>query len=127
MDFSNYLANKLISATVRNLPYSTPETVWVSLYTSDPTKDNVGNEVEQASYSRRQATFNEPASGFTSNANQVDWSEATTNWGNITHIGICDSEVDGNLLYFTEIDNPKNILTGDQFRIKELELKLQLT
>ena len=127
MDFSNYLANKLISATVRNLPYSTPATVWVSLYTSDPTKDNKGDEVEQASYTRREVTFNEPENGFASNANQVDWSEATTNWGVVTHIGICDALVDGNLLYFTEIDNPKDILTGDQFRIKEYELKLQLT
>ena len=37
MDFANYLADKLIDATVRNIPYDTPEKVWVALYTTDPT------------------------------------------------------------------------------------------
>ena len=43
MDFSNYLANKLISATVRGVSYSTPPTVYLALYRTDPTKDDDGD------------------------------------------------------------------------------------
>ena len=39
------------------------------------------------------------------------------NWGNVGWVGIMDSQEDGNLLYFTELDNPKNILTGDQLNL----------
>ena len=127
MDFSNYLANKLVDATVRNLPYTTPEVVYIALYTTDPTKEDVGDEVAQASYTRQPVTFAEPEDGLSSNANQVDWSEATSNWGLVTHIGIRDEAGEGNLLYFTELENAKHILTGDKFRIKENQLKLQLT
>lgn len=127
MDFSNYLANKLVDATVRNLPYTTPEVVYIALYTTDPTKEDVGNEVDQASYTRQTLTFTEAEDGLSSNAGQIDWSEATSNWGLVTHIGIRDEASEGNLLYFTNLDDAKNILTGDQFRIQANALKLQLT
>lgn len=127
MDFSNYLANKLVDATVRNIAYTTPEVVYLALYTTDPTKEDVGSEVDQASYTRQPVTFTEPEEGISSNTNQVDWSEATSNWGLVTHIGIRDEAGEGNLLYFTKLDNAKNILTGDQFRVDVDKLNLQLT
>ena len=127
MDFSNYLADKLIDATVRNIPYDTPDKVWIALYTTDPTKLDVGVEVREPSYNRQEVTMSFPADGKSENASQIDFSEATSNWGNITHIGIRDEAFDGNLLYFTELDNAKDILSGDQFRINVDKLKLTLT
>ena len=127
MDFSNYLADKLIDSTVRNIQYEAPTKVWVALYTTDPTKDDVGVEVREASYSRQELQMSAPVDGKSQNSSQVDFSEATSNWGLVTHIGIRDESFDGNLLYFTELDNPKEILTGDQFRIKADNLKLTLT
>ena len=127
MDFSNYLANKLISATVRNQPYDTPEKVWVALYTTDPTKDDKGAEVREPSYNRQELSMTVPVSGRSENASQIDFAEATSNWGYVTHVGIKDQAFDGNLLYFTELDNPKTILSGDQFRIDIDKLSLQLT
>ena len=127
MDFSNYLANKLVDATVRNIAYTTPAVVYLALYTTDPTKEDVGSEVDQASYTRQPVTFTEPEDGISSNANQVDWSEATSNWGLVTHIGIRDEAGGGNLLYFKKLDNAKHILTGDKFRVDVERLNLQLT
>ena len=127
MDFSNYLANKLISATVRGVGYTTPPTVYLALYTTDPTKDAVGTEVDQASYTRQEVGFTVPASGVSSNASKIEWGTATSNWGNVGWVGILDSASAGNLLYFTELDNPKNILSGDQFIINVDQLKLTLT
>ena len=127
MDFSNYLANKIISATVRNTPYDTPDSVWVALYTTDPTKDDKGVEVREPSYNRQELSMTVPVSGKSENSAQVDFSEATSNWGKIAYVGIRDKAFDGNLLYFTELDNAKNILTGDQFRIDVDKLTLKLT
>jgi len=127
MDFSNYLADKLIDATVRNIPYDTPDKVWIALYTTDPTKVDVGVEVKEPSYNRQEVVMSAPVEGKSENSAQIDFSEATSNWGNITHIGIRDEDYDGNLLYFTELENAKDILSGDQFRINVAKLKLTLT
>lgn len=127
MDFSTYLADKLIDATVRNTPYESPEKVWVALYTTDPTKLDVGAEVREPSYNRQELVMSVPVDGQSENSAQIDFSEATSNWGRVSHIGIRDEAYDGNLLYFTELDNAKEILTGDQFRISVDKLKLTLT
>ena len=127
MDFTNYLANKLISGTVRNTSYPAPRNVYLALYKTDPTKNNTGDEVEAESYNRQEITFNAPTNGITANSAQIDFSVATGNWGNIGWVGIYDQEVAGNLLYFTELDNAKEILTGDQFRVDVDKLNLQLT
>ena len=127
MDFTNYLANKLIDATVRNVSYTTPSKVYLALFTTDPTKDNVGEEVVQASYNRQEVTFTEPEDGVSTNANQIDWNTATSNWGNVGWIGIMDDPSAGNMLYFTALDNAKEILSGDQFKIDAGKLNLTLT
>ena len=127
MDFTNYLADKLIDATVRNTPYDTPEDVFIALYTTDPTKLDIGAEVSEASYNRQKIVMTVPVEGQTENSAQIDFSEATSNWGLITHIGIRDEANDGNLLYFTKLDDAKDVLSGDQFRINVDKLKITLT
>ena len=127
MDFSHYLENKLISATVRGVSYSTPLKVYLALYKTNPTKKDIGIEVTGASYTRPEVTFASPADGVTQNPAQITYAVATTNWGEVGWVGVMDSEVDGNLLYFTELENAKNILTGDQLKFKLNEITLTLT
>ena len=127
MDFSHYLENKLISATVRNLSYSTPEKVYLALYKTNPTKRDIGIEVTGDSYTRPNVTFAVPADGVTQNSALITYAVATTNWGEVGWVGVMDSEEDGNLLYFTELENAKNILTGDQLKFKLNEITLTLT
>ena len=76
MDFSNYLADKLIDATVRNIPYDTPEDVFIALYTTDPTKEDVGSEVSEASYNRQEIVMSVPVEGQSENSAQIDFAEA---------------------------------------------------
>ncbi len=127
MDFSNDLANKLINATVRKVAYTTPANAYVALYTSDPTKENTGIEVSAPTYYRMALTMGTPADGFSENISEMEWAVASTVWGTITHIGVMDAEVLGNLMYFTELVEPKNITVGDQFQITPANLKLTLT
>jgi len=127
MDFSNFLADSLINATTRAIDYSTPAKVWVALYTTNPTKEDVGTEVSEASYTRLEVTITPPVDGVSTNANEMKWSTATTAWGVISHVGIRDAEVGGNLLYFTNLEEAKDIQVGDQFQIVVDNLTLTLT
>ena len=127
MDFTNYLADKLVNVTVRNIGYTAPEKVYLALFKTNPTKASVGIEVNGASYTRPNVTFAEPVDGVSQNPAQITYAVATTNWGDVGWVGIMDSKTDGNLLYFTALENSKNILTGDQLKFKPNEIQLQLT
>jgi hypothetical protein len=41
-ELSNFLENKLLDHVLRNTSYTSPTTVYVGLYTSDPADDNSG-------------------------------------------------------------------------------------
>lgn len=125
-EFSNYLENALINATLRNTAYSSPATVYVGLYTSDPTDANTGTEVSGGSYARTAVTFSSPSNGVTSNSGSVIFPTATGNWGTITHIGILDASTSGNLLYHSALDVSKTVGTGDIFAITTGNLTVTL-
>jgi len=128
MDFTNYLADRLIVATVGNFAWISPEKVYLALYTEDPTKAGFSsNEVAQASYNRQEVTFTNPEEGVSTNANQIDFSTATSNWGNVGWISIMDAPSGGFMLYFKALDDKRNILTGDQFKVNAGKLQLTLT
>ena len=128
MDFTNYLADRLVQATVRNVVWTSPEKVYLALYTEDPTKAGFSsNEVDEESYNRQAVTFTAPVDGVSENANQIDFSTATSDWGTVGWVSIMDKETGGFMLYFKELDNAKDVLTGDQFKIDAGKLNLQLT
>ena len=128
MDFTNYLADRLVAATVGTIAWATPDKVYLALYTEDPTKAGFSsNEVNQASYNRQEITFTLPDDGVATNANQIDFNTATSNWGNVGWVGVMDSATGGFMLYFKKLDNAKEILTGDQFKVDSSKLQLTLT
>ena len=43
MAISNYLENKILNHTLNNVPYTQPEVVYLALFKSDPTDDNIGD------------------------------------------------------------------------------------
>jgi len=63
-EISDYLENALINGTLRGTTYPAPASVYVGLYTSDPTDANTGTEVSGGSYARVVATFAAPADGL---------------------------------------------------------------
>ena len=125
-EFSNYLENALINVTLRATSYTAPTTVYVALYTSDPTDADTGTECSGTSYARQSVTFSSPSNGATSNSAAVEFPQAGGSWGTITHIGIRDASTAGNLLYHTALDASKTIATGDVFRIASGSLTVTL-
>lgn len=125
-EMSNYLENALINATLRNTTFTSPTTVYVGLYTSDPGEGNTGTEVSGGSYARVAVTFGAPSNGVSTNSASVTFPTATGNWGTVSHIGILDALTSGNLLYYTALDASKTIASGDVFTISTGNLSVTL-
>ena len=124
---SNYLENALINVTLRATSYTAPTTVYVALYTADPTDaDITANEVTGGSYARTSVTFAAPSNGVTTNSSDVTFPTCTAAWGTVTHIGICDALTTGNLLYHSPLDTSKTIDSGDIFKISTGNLSVTL-
>lgn len=123
---SNYLETALINATLRATTYTAPTTVYVSLWTSDPTDAGSGTEVSGGSYARTSVTFAAPSNGVTTNNADVTFPTATASWGTVGWIGINDAATSGNLLYHTALDTAKAIDSGDIFKIASGNLSVTL-
>ena len=127
-EFSNYLENALINAVLRNTTYTSPATVYVSLYTSDPTDADSGTEVSTSGtgYARTAVTFGAPSNGVSTNSADVTFPTSTSSWGTVTHIGIHDASSAGNMLFHTPLDTSKTIDSGDIFKITAGNLTVTL-
>ena len=125
-EFSDFLENALINAVLRNTTYTSPATVYVSLYTTDPTDADTGTEVSGGSYARTAVTMGAPSNGVSTNSADVTFPTATASWGTVTHIGIHDALTSGNLLFHTPLDTSKTIDSGDIFKITTGNLSVTL-
>jgi hypothetical protein len=125
-EMSNFLENALINATLRATTYTSPATVYVSLWTSDPTDAGSGTEVSGGSYARTSVTFGAPSNGVSTNSADVTFPTATGSWGTVGWIGLNDALTSGNLLYHTALDASKTIDTGDIFKIASGNLSVTL-
>jgi hypothetical protein len=111
---------------LRNTSYTSPATVYVALYTTDPTDADTGTEVSGGSYARTAVTFGAPSNGVSTNSAAVEFPTCTSSWGTITHIGIRDASTSGNLLYHTALTTSKVIDVDDIFRITTGNLSVTL-
>jgi hypothetical protein len=125
-EMSNFLENALINATLRATTYTSVATVYVSLWTSDPTDAGSGTEVSGGSYARTAVTFGAPSNGVTTNSADVTFPTATGSWGTVGWIGINDAATSGNLLYHSPLDTSKTIDSGDIFKISTGNLSVTL-
>ena len=124
---SNYLENALINGTIRGTTYTAPATVYVGLFTSDPTDAGSGTEVSGGSYARQSATFAAPSNGASVTNADITFPQATASWGTVGWIGIFDALTTGNLLYHTALDASKTIEIGDIFKISAGNLSVTLS
>jgi len=128
-EMSNYLENALLNGTLNATTYTAPTTVYVSLWTSDPTDDGSGTEVSTSGgYSRTAVSFDTAvgAGGNVLNDAVVEFPAATSGWGTVGWIGINDADSSGNLMYHTALDAAKTIDTGDIFKIAVGNLSVTL-
>lgn len=131
MNISNYLADALLNEVFRATNYVAPVTVYVALYTSDPTRADVGIEVTGGSYARQSIAFDAPADVLSKrtllNTTDVVFPVATADWGIITHVGIRNALTNGNLLYFGQLTTSKTILNGDRLKFIDSDMIINLS
>lgn len=125
-EMSNYLENALINAVLRNTSYTSPTTVYVALFTSDPTDAGTGTEVSGGGYARQAVTMGAPSDGVSNSSADVEFPQATASFGTVSHVGIYDASTGGNLLFHTALDSSKTIATGDVFKIASGSLTVTL-
>ena len=125
MSFSNYLETKVLAHTFSNTAYTSPTTVYVGLFTSDPTDAGTGTEVSGGSYVRKAGSFTTSGNTATTSA-AIEFPTATASWGTITHIGIYDAVSGGNLLAYAPLTAAKAIASGDVFRIPTGDIDITL-
>lgn len=114
---SDYLESKILNAVFRNTPYISPTNVYLALFKTAPSDASVGQEIDKADYSRKVISFSTPENieGVMTikNDSPVMFDAASTNWGTITHVAIMDAETAGNMLYYGNLSQPKEINIGD--------------
>lgn len=123
---SNYLENVLVNATLRGQTYTAPTTVYLALFTSDPTDAATGTEVLNGGYDRQIITFAMPSNGAASNGADVIFPIASASWGTVTHIAIYDAQTAGNMLYYGQLTASKTIASGDQLRVAAGDITVTL-
>ncbi|WGT38237.1 hypothetical protein QH639_20850 [Lysinibacillus sp. 1 U-2021] len=110
---SEYLKHKvLIDNLITNQ-------VYVALF-------NETTEITQPSYARQPVLFATPANGQSSNNTDILFPIAGESWGNITHIGIFDTQTTGNLLFKSAAEFVKTIEISSQYKIPKNYLIVRL-
>ena len=112
MSISNSLANQLLNATVSNVAYTPPSSVYVSLYSTIPTVSTTGTEIVGNGYSRQTCTFSTAAAGIAASNVAVNFSCTGNNWPTLVAVGVMDDPTAGNLMYFTGVTG-RNVVVGD--------------
>lgn len=125
---SDYLEKKVLEHVLKNTAYTSPTTVYLALFTSDPTDAATGTEVSGGAYARQAVTFGLATlgTGAIATTSDITYPVATANWGTISHIGIYDALTAGNLLFSGALTTSKTITTSDQFKVVAGDLTITL-
>lgn len=138
MNLSNFMENVFIdvffrgqTATIngKSLSWSAAPTLYVALYTSNPTDAGGGTEVSGGSYARAAiasslanwagtqgsgtTVASNGATGQTSNNVAIQFPTPTADWGTITGFGVHDAASGGNLIVWGAFTGTKLVKAGD--------------
>ena len=127
---SNYLENKILDHSLRNTSYTTPGTsIYIALFTDATAQNdaNGGTEVSGGDYARVQVTgWDAPTSGSSANTSDITFTTASADWGNLRYIGIMDASTAGNLLFWGQLTEDKDVTNGDTFSISAEDIDLYI-
>ena len=113
MSLSDYGENKMLSLLKADGSY------YLGLYTVVPSDDGTGGtEVSGGGYARQAVTFGTPSSGSMSNSAAIEFPTATADWGTANGWGLFDAVSGGNLVWYGNITTPRQLLTGDIYRVQ---------
>jgi hypothetical protein len=99
---SDYLENALLDHLFQGT-FTPPANIYVALSTTDPGEDGAGitEPAAVANYARvvtAPTDWSNASNGSVDNASNIAFPEANSAWGNITHFGLFDANVSGNMI-----------------------------
>lgn len=117
MPKSNFLRNEVLAAKLGTGTFAEPATVYVALYTSDPTQADTGTEVTGGGYARVATatdgtTWSAVDADTWDNDVEIAFPESTGAWSSsasITHVGIRDASTAGNLLWYGTLGTARTV------------------
>jgi len=127
--FSDYLEEGVLNHTLRGQTLSTPSTIYIALFTTDPTDEATGNELTDSAYVRQDAAKGESiGNGWTSpsvsgdgmsvsNAKVIQFPPIADGSVTITHYALFDAQTGGNLLYHGAFTVSKTLEVNDVLSI----------
>jgi len=127
--FSDYWENKILDHIFGKGNY-TPPTIYVGLSTADPTDAGPGlTEPNGNGYTRVQtfaSDWSAAANGTLDNAGNITFTQATGNWGTITHFALFNAATAGNMLAHGALSQSKSISESDTARFEAGDLNISL-
>ena len=127
--FSDYWENKILDHIFGKGSY-TPPTIYAGLSTADPTDTGSGlAEPSGNGYARVQTSacdWNAASNGTLDNSSDITFTQATGNWGMITHFALFDAATAGNMLAHGALNQPKSISESDTARFEAGDLNISL-
>lgn len=114
---TNFLEKSFLNI-MKGTTLTAPTNVYIALYLSNPGETGTeGVEVSYSGYERQVITFSTPSEygggiGI-KNDTQVEFLKSDRDVGTITHIGIVDSRVGGNMLAYGELTEVLSISIGE--------------
>ena len=105
-----------------NGAWTPPGTLYVALFIGDP--DGAGAEVSAGDYAREVGSFGAAAAGACANDVAVDYGQATSDWGTVTHFAIYSALSAGVMQCTGELTASAEITSGENvsFAIGDLTL-----
>ena len=139
-EVSNYLADKWLDLMFRDQAFAAPDT-YVGLCTATVADDDTGSTITEpsgGSYARVQVnpnggsspTWDAAVSGdpsYVDNGADIEFAAATSNWGTLTSVTVCDAAAVGNLLMYDNVMTDQSVDDGDTAKFAAGDLDAQLS
>lgn len=122
---SSYLRTKVVKHVTGLAAFTMPTTLYLALYTSDPTIADVGTEVSGGSYARPAVTWGAESGGVVPSSGAINITNMPA--CTVTHWGLRDASTAGNLLYFGPMDLPVVLNAADPFPVSAGNLSVAET
>lgn len=126
----NYAVHEMLDHTFRNLSFTSPTTVYSTIYTAAPSDSGGGTQATGGTYARQSTTFAAPSGGSCASNATVSWTD-DAGWGTITSWGLHDAAAVGTdqlIFYDTAFTEGSAVLTsGDTFQITSGSMTCSLT
>ena len=122
--YTDYLENKILDHITGKASFTMP-TVYVALFTANPTDAGGGTEANYTSYARvttSAATWASASAGATSNAAAITFPACTGGANTITGFGAYDNSSGGNLLWYGTCSLSVSTGITPEFAIGELDI-----